>query len=175
MHMKCQQNGLVVNRETVRILQQILDPNGVERRSRRRLKRRQYVSMGPDYTWHIDSYDKLKPYGLCINGCIDGFSRNIIWLECYRTSSDPRIIAGYFINAIDARKGCPKRIRGDRGTENGHVAAMQSLMAGENSFLYGHSCCNTRIESWWCILRREASEYWIESLAKVILMDHFWM
>lgn len=173
MHMKCQQNGLVVNRETVRILQQILDPNGVERRSKRRLKRRQYVSMGPDYTWHMDSYDKLKPYGLCINGCIDGFSRNIIWLECYRTSSDPTIIAGYFINAIDARKGCPKRIRGDRGTENGHVAAMQTLMAGENSFLYGHSCCNTRIESWWCILRREASGHWIESLAKLKMDGDF--
>ena len=167
MHLKCLQNKMVVTRETVRILQQILDPKGVKRRLRRRLKRRQYSSKGPDYTWHIDSYDKLKQYGLCINGCIDGFSRNVIWLECYRTSSDPRVIAGYFCTAVEARNGCPMRVRGDRGTENGYVAAMQNLFVGENGFIYGCSTCNTRIESWWSMLRKEASEYWIQSLLEL--------
>ena len=33
---------------------------GVERRSRRRLKRRKYYAKGPNYIWHIDEYDKLK-------------------------------------------------------------------------------------------------------------------
>ena len=27
---------------------------------------------GPNYLWHMDSYDKLKPYGISIHGCIDG-------------------------------------------------------------------------------------------------------
>ena len=27
--------------------------------------------MGPDL-WHVDSYDKLKPYGFTIHGCVDG-------------------------------------------------------------------------------------------------------
>ena len=34
----------------------------------------------------IDSYDKLKPYGIGINGCIDGFSRHIMWMEAYTTT-----------------------------------------------------------------------------------------
>ena len=33
-------------------------------------------SCGPNYVWHIDGYDKLKPFGIAISGCIDGFSRN---------------------------------------------------------------------------------------------------
>ena len=27
---------------------------------------------GPDFVWHIDGYDKLKPYGFPIHFCIDG-------------------------------------------------------------------------------------------------------
>lgn len=50
-------------------------------RSRRRLQRRVYHNKGPNYLWHLDAYDKLKPYGICIHGCIDGFSRHIMWLK----------------------------------------------------------------------------------------------
>ena len=28
---------------------------------------------GPNYLWHMDGYDKLKPYGFCIHGAIDGY------------------------------------------------------------------------------------------------------
>lgn len=26
----------------------------------------------PNFLWHIDGYDELKPYGFAIHGCIDG-------------------------------------------------------------------------------------------------------
>ena len=78
--------------------------------------------------WHIDSYDKLKPYGICINGCIDGYSRYIIWLEAFTMSSDPAVIGIYFMSAVERRMGCPKRMRADRGTENGHVENMQKFL-----------------------------------------------
>jgi hypothetical protein len=169
MHVKCINNGLVVSRETVRIILRILDPVGVELRRRRRLVRRRYRAKGPNYIWHLDSYDKLKPYGICINGCIDGFSRYILWLESYRTNSDPRLIAGYFISRVEELGGCPRRIRMDRGTENGNVAQMQEFLreddldeqAGPESFLYGRSTANQRIESWWGILRKENVEFWM--------------
>lgn len=100
MHLKCLQEGFVVRQETVRVLLKILDPNGVNLRKRRRLRRRQYFNKGPNYLWHIDSYDKLKPYGIAISGCIDGFSRHIMWLNAGKTASDPRVIAGYFISTV---------------------------------------------------------------------------
>ena len=39
----------------------------------RNLERR-YRSNGPNETWHVDGYGKLKPYGFPIHGCIDGLS-----------------------------------------------------------------------------------------------------
>jgi hypothetical protein len=38
------------------------------------------INPGPNFAWHADGYDKLKPYGFPIHGCIDGFSRRLIWL-----------------------------------------------------------------------------------------------
>ena len=72
-------------------LLQLLDPAGISIGKRKRLRKRQYVSKGPNYVWHNDSYDNLKPCGIAIDGCIDGFSRNFTWLEAKTTKSDPRV------------------------------------------------------------------------------------
>ena len=75
MHQRLRNDyGLVVDRETVRLTIKALDAEGVERKSRRRLKRRKYWARGPNYIWHIDGYDKLKPFGFYIHGAIDGYS-----------------------------------------------------------------------------------------------------
>ena len=73
--------GLKVWREDVRwaILQ--YDPDGVLRRKQRKLRQRKYFSAGPNYYWHIDEHDKLKPFGFSLHGCIAGFPRRLIWLE----------------------------------------------------------------------------------------------
>ena len=165
MHLKCRQAGFVTTRQVVYTIMQILDKDGVELRRKGRLKRRKYFAKGPNYLWHLDAYDKLKPYGLCISGCIDGFSRQLIWLNVYRTSSNPRVIAGYYIEAVDQLVGCPSMVRGDMGTENGHVAGMQRFLTGQqSSFLYGKSTHNQRIESFWSILRKECSQFWMDTL-----------
>ena len=72
-----------------------LDPEGCNLRRARRLTRRKYVSMGPNYCWHIDGYDKLKRYGFPIHGCIDGWSRKIIWLKVSRSNNNPNVIAQF--------------------------------------------------------------------------------
>ena len=141
-----------------------LDPKGVELRLKRRLRRRQYYSKGPDFLWHIDSYDKLKQYGLCVSGFIDGFSRKITWVNVYKTSSSPRVIVGYYIEAVSKRRGCPAFMRGDNGTENCIVAQMKEFLSGNNTFFYGKSTGNQRIEMFWDILRKECVQYWIDSL-----------
>lgn len=33
----------------------------------------------------MDGYDKLKPYGIAISGCIDSFSHYVVWMEAYTT------------------------------------------------------------------------------------------
>ena len=39
---------------------------------------------------------KLKPYGIAIHGCIDGFSRKILWLVAGHTNNNPRHVARNF-------------------------------------------------------------------------------
>ena len=167
MHRKCVSAGKIVTRDEVYTLMKALDPDGIQIRRKGRLLRRQYFSKGPNYLWHVDSYDKLKPFGLCINGCIDGFSRRLVWLNVFRTSSDPKVIAGYYMEAVCELRGCPCLIRSDMGTENVDIARMQTLMSGESSFLVGRSTHNQRIESFWCILRKECSQFWINTLGSL--------
>ena len=95
-------HNLVICKESFLNILRIVVPVGVENRSSYRLERRQYRSKGPNYImiWHTDGYDKLKPFGFCIQGCIDGYSRRIIWLEGGVTNNYPDVTAGYFLDAI---------------------------------------------------------------------------
>ncbi|XP_052765590.1 uncharacterized protein LOC128206898 [Mya arenaria] len=154
-----------ITRELSRELVRIIDPEGVERRKRHRLRRRQYISRGPNYVWHLDGYDKLAPYGIYIHGCIDGFSRKVMWLKAGITNKRPEVIASYFIEAVNQEGGFPLRVRGDRGTENGAVAAVQrALRDSERAFLYGRSTSNQRIERWWGYLRNARADYWMNEI-----------
>ena len=181
MHQKCKDFGLNVRKEMVRHILSLLHPEGVNSRRTRRLHRRAYFAKGPNYIWHFDSYDKLKPYGICINGCIDGFARKMIWLKAYNTSSDPKVIGAYYIRAVEESGGCPTIIRGDRGTENSTVRDLQQYFrrngedtfGGNKSFIYGKSTSNQRIESWWGFLRRECTQFWMDIFHKLKEEGHF--
>lgn len=161
--------GLQVDRETVRQVLKALDPEGVEARSKRKLQRRKYRSKGPDFIWHIDGYDKLKPFGFCIHGAIDGYSRRILWLKVGFSNNDPWIIASYFIKYVRLHEKTATVIRGDCGTENTFVARAQQHLranhddsfASDKSFLYGRSVSNQRIEAWWSFLRKTETNWWI--------------
>lgn len=128
LHLRAVQRGFVVTQDTIRRIIKLVDPQGVELRRSRCLRRRQYSCRGPNALWHMDGYDKLKPYGIAINGCIDGFSRYVLWMEAYTTNNDPKVVASYFIKTVSSIGGCPERICADRGTENGCVEEMQIFL-----------------------------------------------
>ena len=148
---------LNVPRRIVETLMKEIDPNGVRRRKQRCLKRRTYLSAGPNFTWHIDGYDKLKPFGFSIHGCVDGFSRRVMWLEVQRSNKNPRAVAKYFLECVEACGGCPTRVYTDPGTENGIIAAMQSYLrsqgdddySGSRAHKYVPSTSNQRTECYW--------------------------
>ena len=74
----------------------ILNTGETERRRKRRLHGREYVSLGPNFAWHIDGYDELKPIGFSVHGAIDGFSRRILWIEVGPTNKHPQVTCLYF-------------------------------------------------------------------------------
>lgn len=179
-HLNCIQAGYVVIQSTVRHLLKFLDPHGVQQRRRNRLMRRIYINPGSNFMWHVDSYDKLKAYGMCINGAIDGFSRLIVWLHAHSTNSNPKVIASYFIAEVAKKMGTAAKIRADLGTENGTVAEIQRFLRcgdrddhARNCFISGSSNHNQRIESWWAFLRTHHAQYWMNRFLKLKDSDCF--
>ena len=74
MLQKLHSSGLTADKETIRLILKSIDPVGVGKRKRWKLTHCEYHSFGPNHTWHIDGYDKLKPFKIAIHGTIDGYS-----------------------------------------------------------------------------------------------------
>ena len=153
--------GLRVPRIVVQDMLKELDPEGTQLRKAHRLKRRSYANRGPNDAWHMDGYDKLKPFGFAIHGAIDGFSRKILWLEVARSNNSPDSIATYFLNVVKELEGCPVRLITDLGTENGLAASMQCYFHDNpDAHRYVSSPRNQRIEGWWSCYSRNRSTWW---------------
>lgn len=126
------------------------DKHGSHRR--RRLQRQHYSMPGPNYLWHMNSYDKLMPYVIAINGYIVGFLRHIIWTQAYFTNNN--LQARYYFHDTAARRGCLQIVRVDFGTENIHLNRLQEFLYEDCTgivcgpcVLQGTSPANYRIES----------------------------
>ena len=119
----------------------------------------------------MDGHDKLKPYGFSIHGCIDGFSRKLIWLEVSPSNKKPEIIAKFYLDADQELGGVPERVRSDDGTENAVVEAIHTFLrsthgntTGLGSFLIGRSTSNQRIETYWSQLVKDGPGWWMNFL-----------
>ena len=104
---------------------------------RKKLKRRCYRSLGPNDCWHIDGYGKIKSFGFPIIGCIDGFSRKILWLEIVNSNNDPFVTASAYLNFISELDAIPRQIGTDCGTENCVLAALQCYFRKEHTDKFG--------------------------------------
>jgi hypothetical protein len=60
---------------------------------------------GPNFLWSVDGYDKLSHWGFYVHGCIDAYSRYIIWLQIGITNKKSQVILKYYLDAINELKG----------------------------------------------------------------------
>lgn len=156
-----QMEGFRIPRIIVQELLKEMDPVGTELRKKHRLKRRVYRNPGPNFAWHLDGYDKLKPWGFPIHGAIDGFSRKILWLKVTRSNNSPDNIGHMYLQAINEFGGCPVKLITDLGTENGLAASIQSYFRDNiDAHRYVASPRNQRIEGWWSYYGKNYSVWW---------------
>lgn len=154
--------GIRVPRLIVQELLREMDPDGVSSRKAHRLKRREYSNPGPNFAWHQDGYDKLKPFGFPMHGCIDGYSRRILWLWVSRSNNQPEIPGSHYLNTVCKLGGVPVELITDLGTENGLAASMQCYFReNADAHRYVPSPRNQRIESWWSFFCRNRIRWWI--------------
>ena len=133
MWARLRMKGIIVKRARVMTLLRELDPDGVESRRKKRLRRRAYHAKGPNFVWHIDGHDKLKPLGFSVHGCIDGFSRRLLWLEMGPTNKNPEAIAMYYLDAVKQLGGVPRKIRSHDGTENSTIEAFYTFLRSSHN------------------------------------------
>ena len=91
------------------------------------------MQKGPNFVWNIDGYDKLKPYGFCVHGALDGFSGRLIWLEVGPINNNPEVITKCYLDAVKQVGGLPRKVRSDDGTENSVVAAVHTFLSLSHS------------------------------------------
>lgn len=95
------------------------------------------------------------------------YSRKILWLEVSPTNKSSKVIAGYYLYAVQSfgkleliwtvvfinnyYLGCPKVVRADKGTENAVVSYLHPFLRHQgtggiedctNAFRYGRSVTN---------------------------------
>ncbi|KAH9452974.1 hypothetical protein Pst134EA_015821 [Puccinia striiformis f. sp. tritici] len=89
--------GLPHCRRTAARLNCSLDPEGVERQSKRVLERRVFDVEGPNFIWSANGHDKLKKFGLTIYGFINAWSCKVLGIFVHTTNNNPRNTLGITI------------------------------------------------------------------------------
>jgi len=85
------------------------------------VSRRQYLVPWPNALWHLGGHHSLIRWGLVIHGCIDGFSRQIMFLRCIINNNLSQTLLELVLKAIENDALWPSRIRVDYGVESVQV------------------------------------------------------
>ncbi|KAI7952390.1 hypothetical protein MJO29_008021 [Puccinia striiformis f. sp. tritici] len=117
--------GLPHCRQTAARLNCSLDPEGVERQSKRVLERRVFDVEGPNFIWSANGHDKLKKFGLTIYGFINAWSCKVLGIFVHTTNNNPRN------TLVKEVGGIPQQTTTDRGTETIDLAGHQMNLMGQ--------------------------------------------
>jgi len=161
-------------------------PEGVESRTHeagRRKRRPYFITKGPNWSWSMDGHAKLSRWGIEIYGCIDSYSRFMLWLYVGHSATTQISVAKQFLDCIRKYNIFPRRGRSDRGVEALMPADFafnlyrQWLLCQKictpneleqfpltDTWVFGPSTKNVRIESWWNMLEKQQLYPWVVSI-----------
>ena len=172
------EHDIKVPRNVVYNVMTEVDPDGLKKRSviNKKKKRDQvFKSDGPDFVWSLDGHDKLCGYQnwtfpLGVYGCIDTFSRKMLFIFVAQSNSNPKLIGRRYFDYLYSMKILPTYLRIDKGTETGKMATIHAYLAGQtgdmedptDAVIYGPSTTN-KIE-WWLDLHERLEKFFKSQL-----------
>jgi hypothetical protein len=125
-------------------------------------RRDNYVVSGLDWLWCLDGHDKLSRIGIEIYGCVDVYSRKIIWFFVGSNNRTQVSVLRQYLYTVKTVGYCPNLIRSDKGRETPmmadahyffyHTACFKDPTIPDDisdCYIYGKSTGNTRIEALW--------------------------
>ena len=158
------EHNIFVPRKLVSDIMWDLDPQGVEARKLRKKKRsmkKPFICDGPNWLFSLDGHDKMmgfqnSTFPLALYGCLDTFSRKILFLHVWTGNSDPLVIGKFYMMYLNKAKIIPNYLRIDKGTETGVMASIHAYLSSKcgdmedptDAVIYGPSTSN-KIERWW--------------------------
>ena len=161
-----------------------LDPEGLEARNLETKKKKpkgQFTSEGPLWVVSLDGHDKLCGYQnatfpLGVYGCIDTFSRKILFLFVCHSNSNPLVVGKMYLRYLFETEMLPRNLI-DRGTETGKMATIiihvyllnkhEDVDDPTDSIIYGPSTSN-KIERWWRELHERLEKFFKEQLTTLL-------
>ena len=176
-----------VPRHLVHNMMANLDPAGLEARNlqkKRKKPKGHFTSAGPLWVVSLDGHDKLCGYQnwtfpLGIYGCIDTFSRKILFLFVCTSNSNPFVVGKMYLRHLFETKALPRYLRIDRGTETGKMATIHTYLVNKSgimndptdSVIYGSSTSN-KIERWWWDLHKRLEKFFKQQLTSYYKDDN---
>jgi hypothetical protein len=152
-------SSLIFIRDTLFSVVRALDPVGVERRTFRLYQqpRGEYIVPGPNYIWSLDGHDKLKHWGIEIYGAIDAYSRYLVWVYVGVSNKATTSVLVQYLFSVASYGQHPQILQTDRGVETpicaeahyGLSRKTQPHIPFVDTYYFGTSTRNVRIESWW--------------------------
>jgi hypothetical protein len=189
----CREHGFRGQGRDVRWALHTLDSHGVFLRTRgfKRNRRENFTTNGPDYMWCLDGHDKLARWGIEIYGCVDAYSRKIIWFYVGHSNRTSLSVFCQYLQAIRSRGLCPAILRSDHGTETPMMAdahyyfywfhhyfsgatneELESLHFLD-SYIYGPSTGNIRIEGSWNLMIMSVTNSWMDLFRFLTVQGRF--
>ena len=141
--------GMRVQRQRIRESVLRINPLRAVVRWQQVVPRRSYWVPGPNSLWHMDGHHSLIRWRFVVHGCVDGFSRMIVYLACATNNRAATVFKMFRRAAVEY--GVPSRVRSDKGGENVSVCHyMVSVRGpGRGSHIAGSSVHNQRVERMW--------------------------
>ncbi|KZS94018.1 hypothetical protein SISNIDRAFT_384265, partial [Sistotremastrum niveocremeum HHB9708] len=120
-----------------------------------------YESFGVFETWSFDQHDKWRRFYLYLHVGLDVFSGKILWLKIWWTNRNPRLVCGWYLDAIEENGGTCDTIQRSQSA-HGLIANAQSYLRHEIDPELGETLQhrwrgknrNIKPEILWSLLRR---------------------